>query len=205
MMRNIMIVDDNEGDREMLKKRIGELLEEVNYIEVSTREDFYRQVERGDLDMVVSDFNVHLLDGLEVLSEVRKRHSELPLIVYTGTGSEEIAVKAMKMGATDYLIKDNAHSESLGAKMIETFENSPRDEVYSDKDEALDGKVRARPSERDAMEHELADSYRGILESLRLLYDHPDTTEGQRRYLDEAVRRVRTSGELMRKFRGVGP
>ena len=205
MMRNIMIVDDNEGDREMLKKRIGELLEGVNYIEVSTREDFYRQVERGDLDMVVSDFNVHLLDGLEVLSEVRKRHRELPLIVYTGTGSEEIAVKAMKMGATDYLIKDIAHSKSLGVKMIEPFENSQRDEGYSDKEGSLDEKVRARPSEKDAMMNELVDSNRGILESLGLLYDHPDTTEGQRRYLDEAVRRVRTSGELMRKFRGVGP
>ncbi|WP_353635465.1 PAS domain S-box protein (plasmid) [Halobacterium sp. NMX12-1] len=57
------------------------------------------------VDCVVCDYDMPGLDGLEVLERVRDAHPDLPFILYTGKGSEEIASEAISAGVTDYLQK----------------------------------------------------------------------------------------------------
>jgi len=57
------------------------------------------------VDCVVCDYDMPGLDGLEVLERVRDTHPDLPFILYTGKGSEEIASEAISAGVTDYLQK----------------------------------------------------------------------------------------------------
>ena len=56
-------------------------------------------------DCVISDYDMPYMDGIEFLETVRKRHSGLPFILFTGKGSEEIASEAISAGVTDYLQK----------------------------------------------------------------------------------------------------
>ena len=62
--------------------------------------------ENGGYDVVAMDQKMPNLDGLEALQILASRETPPPMIMITGTGSEEIAVQAMKLGASDYLIKD---------------------------------------------------------------------------------------------------
>ena len=57
------------------------------------------------VDCVVSDYDMPGLDGIEFLETVRGEHPDLPFILFTGKGSEEIAAEAVRAGATDYLQK----------------------------------------------------------------------------------------------------
>lgn len=57
----------------------------------------------SSLDCIVSDYEMPQMDGLDVLKEVREKHPDLPFILYTGKGSEEIASEAVSAGVTDYL------------------------------------------------------------------------------------------------------
>ncbi|MCD2203766.1 PAS domain S-box protein [Halobacterium sp. KA-6] len=57
------------------------------------------------VDCVVCDYDMPGLDGLDVLERVRDTHPDLPFILYTGKGSEEIASEAISAGVTDYLQK----------------------------------------------------------------------------------------------------
>ncbi|ELZ82702.1 multi-sensor signal transduction histidine kinase [Haloferax elongans ATCC BAA-1513] len=59
----------------------------------------------GTVDCVVSDYDMPVVDGLELLEKVRQHHPGLPFILFTGRGSEEIASKAISAGVTDYLRK----------------------------------------------------------------------------------------------------
>ncbi|MDG5775738.1 response regulator [Haloarculaceae archaeon H-GB2-1] len=59
----------------------------------------------GGVDCVVSDYDMPRMDGLELLQRVRERHPELPFLLFTGKGSEEIASDAISAGVTDYLQK----------------------------------------------------------------------------------------------------
>ncbi|WP_435178211.1 bacterio-opsin activator domain-containing protein [Halorussus sp. AFM4] len=59
----------------------------------------------GDVDCVVSEYDLPETDGLALLEAVRHDHPNLPFVLYTGSGSEAVASEAVGMGATDYLRK----------------------------------------------------------------------------------------------------
>ncbi|KTG30726.1 hybrid sensor histidine kinase/response regulator [Haloferax profundi] len=58
------------------------------------------------IDCIVSDYDMPDIDGLEFLRAVRSEHPDLPFILFTGKGSEEVARDAFRVGATDYMQKD---------------------------------------------------------------------------------------------------
>jgi PAS domain S-box-containing protein len=60
----------------------------------------------NDYDCIISDYNMPGMSGLEFLETVRENHPELPFILFTGQGSEEIASDAISTGVTDYLQKE---------------------------------------------------------------------------------------------------
>jgi|AntRauMinimDraft_4_1070384.scaffolds.fasta_scaffold01626_2 PAS domain S-box-containing protein len=59
----------------------------------------------GDVDCVVSDYEMQAMDGLDLLEAVREDHPDLPFVLFTGRGSEGIASDAISAGVTDYLQK----------------------------------------------------------------------------------------------------
>lgn len=64
-----------------------------------------------DIDCIVSDYDMPTQNGIEFLETVRKEYPELPFILYTGKGSEEIASEAISAGVTDYLQKESGTSQ----------------------------------------------------------------------------------------------
>lgn len=62
-------------------------------------------VARNEFDCIISDYNMPGQNGLEFLEAVRKAECDLPFILYTGKGSEEVASDAIAAGVTDYLRK----------------------------------------------------------------------------------------------------
>ena len=63
------------------------------------------ELERGPVDLVISDVQMDRMDGQQLLRAVRSRRPELPFVMITAHGSVEDAVAAMRAGATDYLLK----------------------------------------------------------------------------------------------------
>jgi PAS domain S-box-containing protein len=74
-------------------------------------------------DCVVSDYNMPKIDGIDFLQAVREEHPNLPFILFTGKGSEEIASDALTAGATDYIQKQS------GAEQYELLANRIRNAV----------------------------------------------------------------------------
>ena len=77
-----------------------------------------------DVECVVSDYEMPERDGLEFLDEVRERHPDLPFILFTGRGSEEVASEAISAGVTDYLQKRGGTEryERLANRIVEAVE-----------------------------------------------------------------------------------
>jgi DNA-binding NtrC family response regulator len=57
-------------------------------------------------ELVISDYSMPEFNGLRAAQLLRERHPDIPFILISGTVGEDIAVEAMKQGATDYLLKD---------------------------------------------------------------------------------------------------
>jgi signal transduction histidine kinase len=109
----ILHVDDNIHDRQLVKDALLNEHGDFEIVEAENREKFEQQLAENNFDLVLSDFNILGFDGLQVLQIVKERKPGLPVIIVTGTGSEEIAIQAMKMGATDYVIKSVKHIQGL--------------------------------------------------------------------------------------------
>ena len=72
---------------------------------VTSAEEALAVLDRESIDCVVSDFRMPGTSGLEFLEAVRERHGDLPFVLFTGQGSEEIAAEAITAGVDEYLQK----------------------------------------------------------------------------------------------------
>ena len=103
MKETILIVDDDEGVRQVLKTA----LEAAGY-EITTADSGERAVaavRESPVDLIIVDMVLPRVDGLEVLREIGTLRPEAAAIMITGYASVESAIKAMKMGALDYIVK----------------------------------------------------------------------------------------------------
>ena len=83
-------------------EREGDVIVET----VSRASDALEYLAENEIDCVVSDYEMPETDGIELLEAVRERYPDLPFILFTGRGSEEIASEAISAGVTDYLQKE---------------------------------------------------------------------------------------------------
>ena len=102
-MENILIVDDDEGLLHFLNRFFRKQGHEVHTcssgqaaLEVMAAEQF---------DLVLLDYKMPGLNGLDTLREVRKSQVKTPVIIMTAYGTTDTAIEAMKLGAYDYLLK----------------------------------------------------------------------------------------------------
>jgi type II secretory ATPase GspE/PulE/Tfp pilus assembly ATPase PilB-like protein/ActR/RegA family two-component response regulator len=115
----VLLVEDEEP----LRKVLRDLLDREGYkvLEAGNGVQALDQIDRGAPDVVLLDLNIPQLDGYGVLHHLRNRPqtSDLPVIVLTARGDEESEVRALEMGATDFLTKPfrpralNARLQSL--------------------------------------------------------------------------------------------
>jgi len=101
----ILHIDDDRDFSELVSTF---LQRERDYFDVVSKTDPREGLDRlkeTDVDCIVSDYEMPGLDGLDVLERVRDEYPDLPFILYTGKGSEEIASEAISKGVTEYLQK----------------------------------------------------------------------------------------------------
>jgi PAS domain S-box-containing protein len=72
---------------------------------VETEADFLSAVQQRGFDLVLADYTLPLFDGLSALKIVRQQEPDVPFIFVSGTLGEDVAVEALKIGATDYVLK----------------------------------------------------------------------------------------------------
>jgi DNA-binding NarL/FixJ family response regulator len=78
---------------------------EFELIHVATRTDFFSALEKESIDLILADYSLPSFNGIAALQGARERYPDLPFILLSGTIGEEIAVEALKNGATDYVLK----------------------------------------------------------------------------------------------------
>ena len=75
-------------------------------LSVDTFKEFRKKLHAEDIDLVVTDYEMLDVNGLEVLSYVKSNYPDLPVIFYTGQGNEDVAREAFVSGVVDYFTKD---------------------------------------------------------------------------------------------------
>ncbi len=119
-METVLIVEDKESMAQMLAETIGTA--GFRCVTAKDGAEGIRQIKENKVDLVLTDLKLPKRDGMEVLRTAKEENPMLPVIMMTAYGSVDVAVKAIKDGAYDFITKpfDTDHLLHLIRKALET-------------------------------------------------------------------------------------
>jgi PAS domain S-box-containing protein len=116
----ILIVEDLAVDADLATRAIRKVLKDCEIQVVETRKDFLHGLEVFQPDVILSDYSLPRFDGMQALKLALKHAPLTPLIIWTGSISEDVAVACMKAGANNYVLKGNF--KRLGPAVLHALE-----------------------------------------------------------------------------------
>jgi len=110
----ILLVEDDLIQAKLVKRVLDKSTMQYFFTHVSSGEECLDLVKNeNEFDIILLDYSLPEMDGLNVLRSLKKMRPDIPVIVITAHGSEDIAVQIMKEGAFDYVIKKDKESTKV--------------------------------------------------------------------------------------------
>ena len=109
MATRVLLVDDNPQDRLLTRRALAAEFADLELSEAINPEQLDAALREPAFDVVVTDFQLRWTDGLKILEAVHAVAPDLPVIMFTNTGSEEIAASAFRLHVADYIVKAPGH------------------------------------------------------------------------------------------------
>jgi PAS domain S-box-containing protein len=106
-------VDDDSSTREISKQ----ILMDMGNFEIDSAccvDEAFKKLSTGQYDIIISDYEMSQKDGLQFLKELREQKTDIPFILFTGKGREEVAIKALNLGADGYFNKQGSPETVYG-------------------------------------------------------------------------------------------
>lgn len=101
----VLLVDDDPSLADLMANQLGQLRDSFSIRVETDPNDALEVIEEGEFDCVVSDYHMPEMTGIDLLRYVREMEPNVPFILFTARGSEEIASEAVSEGVTDYFRK----------------------------------------------------------------------------------------------------
>jgi len=102
----ILYLEDDPKDAELVQEMLETEFTIGHVKRVENQSDFRALVEKCDFNIILADYTLPSFDGLSALRIIQEKCLEIPFIFVSGTLGEEVAIEALKSGATDYVLKD---------------------------------------------------------------------------------------------------
>lgn len=104
MSTKVLVADDSKTMRMLIKRSLGSVgLDDIT--EAADGDEAVEKFTSGEFDIVLTDWNMPGKTGLEVLKEIRKVNTDVPVIMVTTESEKSRVVEAIQAGVTDYLAK----------------------------------------------------------------------------------------------------
>lgn len=114
----VLLIEDNPGDARLIELMLREADEESFELRRTERlEDGLRELDNGEIDIVLSDLSLPDSQGMETFRRLHSRAPHCPIIVLSGLNDTTLALNAVHFGAQDYLIKGQVDGQLLARAM----------------------------------------------------------------------------------------
>ena len=195
---NILIVDDSSFMRRMLKSILSP--RKFNIFEAKDGVEGLEVLNKEDIHLVLLDYEMPDMDGIELLEKVKKdiRFLELPIIMLSGNDSKDVVARALKNGASDFLKKPFATEELLLKCDLQVKDYISVQRVKQKEEELTQALEKTKEIEQHKsiflanMSHEIRTPLNGILGFVDLLVDDETDTK-KLNYLNT----IQKSGDLL--------
>ncbi len=109
----LLLIDDNPHDRDLVTRALSQHFGAVSIVLARDAHELERAIIDGEFDAAIIDHELRWASGIEVLRKIRDARPDCPVLMFTGSGSTEVAVEAMKEGLDDYVTKTPKHYARL--------------------------------------------------------------------------------------------
>ncbi|HEY6227817.1 MAG TPA: response regulator, partial [Verrucomicrobiae bacterium] len=123
---SILILEDVRSDAELIQHELRKAKLNFDARCAESEEEFVSELNAATPDVILSDFSLPQFNALAALEILRERKLQIPFVLVTGSQSEEVAVRCIKKGADDYILKESLKrlpSAVLGAIAKRKAEN----------------------------------------------------------------------------------
>lgn len=103
----ILIIEDNESYFKLASHELKSVLNSPEIKLVQNEQAFLEELQNNPPDVIITDYVLPKFDGMKVLQHTLQENPLIPVIIFTGSMNEEVAVECMKAGAIDYVLKNN--------------------------------------------------------------------------------------------------
>lgn len=124
---NILHIEDNPDDVKIISKFFKQSGIKFDIVNVDSGNVGLEKIMKKKFDIILLDYHLPDMNGLDVLKEIKKRNTYIPVIMITGTGDVKIIVESMKFGASDYIVKSvNEYKKLplLTQNLIQEYDNN---------------------------------------------------------------------------------
>jgi CheY-like chemotaxis protein len=102
----VLHVEDNEPDAELVAQALRKGGLSISVVVVQEEAAFVRELRAHRPEVVIADYNLPQWKGMEALEVLRREGLDIPLVLVSGALGDVTAVECIKLGATDYVLKD---------------------------------------------------------------------------------------------------
>jgi DNA-binding NtrC family response regulator len=100
-MLHILLIDDEPQDRVLVRRKLEREFSALQITEIVKAEELSQALETVDFGLTITDYQLRWTDGLAVVRSLKARYPDRPVIMFTNSGSEEIAVKKADLGGSE--------------------------------------------------------------------------------------------------------
>ncbi|MGY5875652.1 MAG: response regulator [Candidatus Thorarchaeota archaeon] len=108
MTIRVLLIDDDAHLLSVAKEFLKREDSELEIVDTHSAKSAFTILENDQIDVIVCDYVMPEMDGLQFLEKIRNAESSIPFIMFTGRSREEVAIKALNLGATNYMTKQGS-------------------------------------------------------------------------------------------------
>lgn len=136
---NILFVEDEPSSRELFIGILGDLFN--NFIVAQNGQDGFQKfqefIKENSIDIIISDIDMPILDGLSMVEKIRETNQDIPVIFTTGKDDSQSILKAVNLGINHYITKP-VNTKDLLTKISLTCEKKYYETMFKEKKKELD-------------------------------------------------------------------
>lgn len=121
----VLLIEDNEGDVRLIWEILSEIRNSPFYLEIAnTLLNGLQAIDKVKPDIILLDLSLPDSNGIYTLNRVRDKALNIPIVIITGLDDELTAIKALKEGAQDYLVKGRMDSDLFKKSLLYAYERN---------------------------------------------------------------------------------
>lgn len=194
----ILVIDDNPDDRQLEIREVLAVFPNADIVELSNIVAFDAALEQGAPDLVLTDLDLRWSNGGEVLMRVKTQYPACPVVMFTGTGNETIAVDLMKAGLDDYVVKSARQLGRLRTSLKMAVELAKSRAALTDRELQLSRALAQQQTTVRELHHRVKNNLQIMASLLHLRARTVD--EITRGHLDELAGRMEALGAVQSRM-----